>query len=412
MVLANPLPTDLQLDPDLHDRTLADGLAVLTAEGVTGKDVTPRLLEYFHAATHGESLRVNVELVLANARLAGEMAVVLADTRGRTRFSRTAVPVDWGHSTTCPHVTVIGDVGLDVLARVAGPVALGQDTRARVTVAPGGAGGNTAAWLARHDLDVTLIARVGADEAGRTAAAELSAAGVAAGSRSTRAADLLRRGGGRARRRPDHAVRPRRERGAVPPTTSPGAGDRPRTSAPVGIRPAGQRFPPGRAGRAAAGDAMGWTTSVDPQAAPHLAAAGAGNFLSWVDGVDLLLPNDSELEALGGAEAGAGGGTAVVVTHGRDGASWLTATETSACPLPATGRRRGAPRRRPSRRTPPAPVTPSTPGCSPPGCAATTRDGVARTAWRRAPQRPDGSARGRRRPRGSARSHDRAAASR
>jgi hypothetical protein len=49
--------------------------------------------------------------------------------------------------------------------------------------------------------------------------------------------------------------------------------------------------------------AMGRTTSVDPQAASHLAAAGAGNFLSWVSGVDLLLPNDSELEALGGTTA-------------------------------------------------------------------------------------------------------------
>ena len=46
----------------------------------------------------------------------------------------------------------------------------GHDTRARVTVTPGGAGGNTAAWLARHDVDVSLIARVGDDEAGRTAA--------------------------------------------------------------------------------------------------------------------------------------------------------------------------------------------------------------------------------------------------
>jgi sugar/nucleoside kinase (ribokinase family) len=36
--------------------------------------------------------------------------------------------------------------------------------------------------------------------------------------------------------------------------------------------------------------AMGWTTSVDPQAASHLAAAGAGNFLSWVSGVDLCCP--------------------------------------------------------------------------------------------------------------------------
>ena len=78
VVLANPLPVDRQLDPELHDETLASGLAMLEAEGVTGKDVTPRLLEYFHTATHGLSLRVNVELVLANAELAGEVAVPLA----------------------------------------------------------------------------------------------------------------------------------------------------------------------------------------------------------------------------------------------------------------------------------------------------------------------------------------------
>jgi len=80
VVLANPLPTDLQLDPDLHDRTLADGLAMLETEGVTGKDVTPRLLEYFHRATDGASLRVNIDLVLANAALAGEVAVALSNT--------------------------------------------------------------------------------------------------------------------------------------------------------------------------------------------------------------------------------------------------------------------------------------------------------------------------------------------
>lgn len=80
VVLANPLPVDRQLDPELHDRTLADGLALLDAEGVTGKDVTPRLLEYFHAATHGASLRANVDLVTANAQLAARVAVELART--------------------------------------------------------------------------------------------------------------------------------------------------------------------------------------------------------------------------------------------------------------------------------------------------------------------------------------------
>ncbi len=78
VVLANPLPESRQVDPALHDRLVTEGLALLAREGVHGKEVTPRLLELFHESSGGESLRANVELVLANARLAGEVAVELA----------------------------------------------------------------------------------------------------------------------------------------------------------------------------------------------------------------------------------------------------------------------------------------------------------------------------------------------
>ena len=78
VVLANPLPEARQVDPVVHDRLVAAGLAELAREGVTGKDVTPRLLEYFHENSGGESLRANVELVLANAALAAAVAVELA----------------------------------------------------------------------------------------------------------------------------------------------------------------------------------------------------------------------------------------------------------------------------------------------------------------------------------------------
>ncbi|WP_051510119.1 pseudouridine-5'-phosphate glycosidase [Intrasporangium oryzae] len=78
VVLANPLPADRQVDRELHDRLVAEGLALLAREGVHGKDVTPRLLEYFHENSGGESLRANVELVLSNARLAGQVAAEIA----------------------------------------------------------------------------------------------------------------------------------------------------------------------------------------------------------------------------------------------------------------------------------------------------------------------------------------------
>ncbi|MFG1778276.1 pseudouridine-5'-phosphate glycosidase [Micromonospora sp. NPDC049051] len=81
LIVANPLPTDEQLDPELHDRTLADGLALLERDGVTGKAVTPYLLAHFHSATEGASLAVNVRIILRNADLAARIAVAAAARR-------------------------------------------------------------------------------------------------------------------------------------------------------------------------------------------------------------------------------------------------------------------------------------------------------------------------------------------
>ncbi|OZV79260.1 pseudouridine-5-phosphate glycosidase [Micromonospora echinospora] len=80
LVVANPLPADEQLDRDLHDRTLADGLALLDRDGITGKAVTPYLLAHFHSATEGASLAVNVRIILRNADLAARIAVAAAGT--------------------------------------------------------------------------------------------------------------------------------------------------------------------------------------------------------------------------------------------------------------------------------------------------------------------------------------------
>ena len=78
LVVANPLPEDLQMDPGLHDRVLAEALAAAEAAGVAGKDVTPFILGRFHERTGGASLRVNVDLVLRNAALAARIAGALA----------------------------------------------------------------------------------------------------------------------------------------------------------------------------------------------------------------------------------------------------------------------------------------------------------------------------------------------
>jgi pseudouridine-5'-phosphate glycosidase len=78
VVVANPLPPDEAMDPALHDRVLIEALTSAEEQGVAGKEATPFVLGRFHAGTDGESLRVNVALVLRNAALAARIAGALA----------------------------------------------------------------------------------------------------------------------------------------------------------------------------------------------------------------------------------------------------------------------------------------------------------------------------------------------
>lgn len=78
VVVANPLPESEQLDRDLHDRVIAGALAAADAAGARGKDVTPFVLGHLHDASEGATLAVNVQLVLRNAELAGQIAAELA----------------------------------------------------------------------------------------------------------------------------------------------------------------------------------------------------------------------------------------------------------------------------------------------------------------------------------------------
>ncbi len=75
LIVANPLPNDQQLDPDLHDRVLTEGLALAQSRNITGKAVTPFLLDFFHRTTHGQSLVVNANIIVRNSELAARIAV-------------------------------------------------------------------------------------------------------------------------------------------------------------------------------------------------------------------------------------------------------------------------------------------------------------------------------------------------
>ena len=72
LLVANPVVKEMNRAK--HDQILATGLAKAEAAHITGKDVTPFLLEHFHTTSQGESLSVNIEIIKSNSALAADIA--------------------------------------------------------------------------------------------------------------------------------------------------------------------------------------------------------------------------------------------------------------------------------------------------------------------------------------------------
>ena len=199
---------------------------------------------------------------------------------------------------------VVGQWMTDVVATLPGPLREGTDTNAHVQVLGGGAGANTAAWLAYDGWPTTLVARIGDDLLGKAGKAELEACGV----RCELAVDP---------RRPSGTcivlVMPDGERTMIPdaganealaPHDIPDdlfvAGGHLHLSGYI-LLVDGSRM----AGLSALDRARlrGMTTSVDVASVGPLTDTGAERVLSWVTGVDVLLANESEAAFLAGLPA-------------------------------------------------------------------------------------------------------------
>ncbi|MFI8388065.1 pseudouridine-5'-phosphate glycosidase [Streptomyces sp. NPDC085540] len=74
LLVANPVAREEQLDPELHDRVLAEALAECHERGITGQAVTPFLLGFLARATGGASLEANLAAVRGNVRLGARIA--------------------------------------------------------------------------------------------------------------------------------------------------------------------------------------------------------------------------------------------------------------------------------------------------------------------------------------------------
>jgi sugar/nucleoside kinase (ribokinase family) len=230
-------------------------------------------------------------------------------------------------------VVVVGDLVTDVLAAVTGPAAPGSDTPARIRVSGGGQGANTAAWLARAGLPVTLVAAVGDDPPGRDRVTELTDAGVDCAVRRVPGFPtgtlVVLTGGGERTMLADRGAADRLRPADVDAVLDRCADARHLHLSGYALLGDGSRAA-GRHALAAARD-RGLSTSVDAASVAPLREAGPAAFLDWVTGVDLLFANADEAALLGAAPVGA-----MVVKRGAAGARWIGETVVEVASLPAT----------------------------------------------------------------------------
>ncbi|VDO45045.1 unnamed protein product [Haemonchus placei] len=153
-VLACPIPDTLQGDGKTIENAVQTALEEAKSKNIISKDVTPFLLSRVNQLTAGESMRINIGLLENNARIAGRLARLLAESkspwRSKARASTERREQD-SETKKRPKIVVIGATIVDIEAisnedvKNDGGSYLGE-LRRRC----GGVGRNHADALARH----------------------------------------------------------------------------------------------------------------------------------------------------------------------------------------------------------------------------------------------------------------------
>lgn len=81
MLVVNPIPDEYAMDKTYIDENITSALAEADALGISGKHITPFLLDRIQKLTGGQSLTANIQLVYNNVRLACAVAKELCKLR-------------------------------------------------------------------------------------------------------------------------------------------------------------------------------------------------------------------------------------------------------------------------------------------------------------------------------------------
>jgi pseudouridine-5'-phosphate glycosidase len=85
-LVANPIPEEFEIPRSIMEPAIQEAIVAANANGISGKELTPFLLQQLNGITQGKSQLANKQLVLNNAAVAAQIACELSALRKKHSF--------------------------------------------------------------------------------------------------------------------------------------------------------------------------------------------------------------------------------------------------------------------------------------------------------------------------------------
>ncbi|XP_035521703.1 pseudouridine-metabolizing bifunctional protein C1861.05 [Morone saxatilis] len=163
VLLAVPIPEEYAAAGQHIEEAIQAAVTEASGKGITGRDVTPFILQKVNEMTKGKSLQANIALIHNNAKVGSQIACALSREINERKFNGKTRHRG-KHSDSQSDIVVVGGINVDFLAKgKTKSLLFGQTNPGSVCQSFGGVGRNIADSLSRLGCSPLFISATGAD---------------------------------------------------------------------------------------------------------------------------------------------------------------------------------------------------------------------------------------------------------
>nr|XP_009501222.1 PREDICTED: pseudouridine-metabolizing bifunctional protein C1861.05-like [Phalacrocorax carbo] len=120
VLIAVPCPQERAAPGQVIEGAIQQALSEARSKGITGKELTPFMLQKINELTGGKSCQTDLALIQNNARVGSCIAVALS----KLQKARRKGSLPWREDANPPQPVVIGGINVDFIAKAQNPVIL------------------------------------------------------------------------------------------------------------------------------------------------------------------------------------------------------------------------------------------------------------------------------------------------